>query len=200
MFKIAAVPITVEELKRSFGDERAGALVTFEGWVRNNNEGNVVLALEYEAYEALCTTEAEKIFEEAQCKFDIINATCVHRVGALKVGELAVWVGASAAHRGDAFAACRYIIDEIKLRLPIWKKETYVNGDSGWINCQRCTSHAHEHESSANPHGRDRSSHSGEQIHEDGRAPAKAALAGSKTVGAARGRSATQTNADGQNK
>lgn len=145
MFKIADTTICVDDLKRSLGDDRAGALVAFEGWVRNNNEGHVVLQLEYEAYEPLCNSEAQKIFEDARLKFDILDAMCVHRVGVLKVGELAVWVGASAAHRGDAFGACRYIIDEIKSRLPIWKKETYENGDSGWVNCQRCSANNHEH-------------------------------------------------------
>jgi len=62
----------------------------------------------------------------------------VHRIGVLAVGELAVWVGVSAAHRDEAFRACRYIIDEVKHRLPIWKKEHYLNGDSGWVNCERC--------------------------------------------------------------
>jgi adenylyltransferase/sulfurtransferase len=68
----------------------------------------------------------------------VARAACVHRVGALAVGELAVWVGVSAAHRGEAFAACRYIIDEVKHRVPIWKKEHYADGDSGWVNCERC--------------------------------------------------------------
>jgi molybdopterin synthase catalytic subunit len=81
----------------------------------------------------------------------------MHRIGALAVGELAVWVGVSAAHRDEAFRACRYIIDEVKHRLPIWKKEHYLNGDSGWVNCERCAAapaaaddalpgrHVHEH-------------------------------------------------------
>jgi molybdopterin synthase catalytic subunit len=67
----------------------------------------------------------------------------VHREGTLELGECAVWVGVTAAHRDEAFAACRYIIDEVKVRLPIWKKEYYVNGDSGWVNCERCAAHAH---------------------------------------------------------
>jgi molybdopterin synthase catalytic subunit/adenylyltransferase/sulfurtransferase len=69
----------------------------------------------------------------------------VHRIGALQVGELAVWVGVSAAHRDEAFRACRYIIDEVKHRLPIWKKEHYLNGDSGWVNCERCASAPSRH-------------------------------------------------------
>ena len=69
-----------------------------------------------------------------------------HRVGALAIGDLAVWVGVSAAHRGAAFDACRYIIDEVKHRVPIWKKEHYVNGDSGWVNCEACAAPVHDHE------------------------------------------------------
>ena len=66
------------------------------------------------------------------------RAACEHRLGDLAIGEVAVWVGVSAPHRDEAFRACRYIIDEVKHRLPIWKKEHYVNGDSGWVNCERC--------------------------------------------------------------
>ena len=90
--------------------------------------------------------EGERIIAEAIARFGVAHAACVHRVGALAVGELAVWVGVSAAHRDEAFRACRYIIDEVKHRLPIWKKEHYLNGDSGWVNCERCAApaaHAH---------------------------------------------------------
>ena len=69
----------------------------------------------------------------------------MHRIGDLALGEMAVWVGVSAPHRSEAFAACRYIIDEVKHRVPIWKKEHYVDGDSGWVNCERCAQPA-EHE------------------------------------------------------
>ena len=68
----------------------------------------------------------------------VAHALCVHRVGALEIGELAVWVGVSSGHRGEAFEACRAIIDEVKHHLPIWKKEHYVSGDSGWVNCEHC--------------------------------------------------------------
>ncbi|HEY9678323.1 MAG TPA: molybdenum cofactor biosynthesis protein MoaE [Drouetiella sp.] len=151
MFTISDTSIDADDLRRQFANDRAGAFVTFEGWVRNHNEGKDVLTLEYEAYEQLCLNEAEAILHEAKQRFSILDATCVHRTGALAIGEMAVWVGVSAAHRGAAFDACRYIIDEIKLRLPIWKKETYVNGSSGWVNCQNCASHSsnHSHDQSA---------------------------------------------------
>jgi len=135
MFTLSTTAIN-EQLKAQLADARAGALVTFEGWVRNHNEGQDVVLLEYEAMQSLAEKEAEKIIAEAKEKFSIYNAICVHRVGPLQIGELAVWVGVTAAHRGAAFDASRYIIDEIKTRLPIWKKEHYKNGTSGWVNCQ----------------------------------------------------------------
>jgi molybdopterin synthase catalytic subunit len=141
LFSISSSGVNIEELKEKLTDRSAGALVTFEGWVRDHNEGKQVLSLEYEAYEALCKNEAELILQEAKEKFGIIDVHCIHRTGLLKIGELAVWVGVSSKHRGAAFDACRYVIDEIKTRLPIWKKETYTNGSSGWVNCQ---SHHHE--------------------------------------------------------
>lgn len=138
MFTLSSTRIDEQTLKARLAEARAGALVTFEGWVRNHNEGQDVVLLEYEAMRSLAEKEAEKIVAEAKEKFSIYNAICVHRVGALQIGELAVWLGVTAAHRGAAFDASRYIIDEIKTRLPIWKKEHYKNGSSGWVNCQ-CT-------------------------------------------------------------
>src|SRR6476661_3415024 len=119
-------------------DPASGGYASFEGWVRNHNEGLAVRHLEYEAFEPLAIKEGERIVAEAIKRFGIERAACVHRVGDLAIGDMAVWVGVSARHRGEAFAACRYIIDEVKHRLPIWKKEHYENGDSGWVNCERC--------------------------------------------------------------
>ena len=107
--------------------------------MRNENEKRGVTRLEYEGYEAVAVKEGEAVLREALAKFAILRAECAHRVGTLEIGDVAVWVGVSAAHRGAAFDACRYIIDEIKLRLPIWKKEHYREGDSGWVNCQVAT-------------------------------------------------------------
>lgn len=142
-------PISTQALCDSLRDPRAGALASFEGWIRNLNDGHEVLRLEYEAYEPLCLSEGRKIIEEARTKWSILHADCVHRFGLLEIGECAVWVGVTSAHRDEAFQACRYIIDEIKTRLPIWKKEHYADGDSGWVNCERCASHGHTHRSHA---------------------------------------------------
>lgn len=141
-FQIATAPLDPAALQRGLADERAGACVTFEGWVRNRNEGQPVLALEYEAYVPLATSEGERILAEARAKFALVGAQAVHRVGHLRLGELAVWVGVTAEHRGAAFEACRYIIDEAKARLPIWKKEHYASGATAWINCATRGEHA----------------------------------------------------------
>ena len=111
-----------------------GACVTFEGWVRDHNEGRGVTRLEYEAYPAVALSEGSRILEEVVARHGVTHAYCVHRVGDLAIGDMAVWVGVSAGHRGEAFAACREIIDEIKKRVPIWKREHYTEGDSGWVN------------------------------------------------------------------
>jgi molybdopterin synthase catalytic subunit len=134
-FKIVSTRIDVDALKRTLVADAAGACVTFEGWVRNHNDGEAVQALEYEAHAAIAEREGEKILAEARARFAIDAARCEHRVGKLAIGDCAVWVGVSAGHRGAAFDACRYIIDETKQRVPIWKKEHYASGATGWVNC-----------------------------------------------------------------
>jgi molybdopterin synthase catalytic subunit len=138
MFRFTSTPIAPEQLRLTLADPSCGGYAAFEGWVRDSNEGERVRGLEYEAFEVLGVREGERIIAEAVERFGVAHAACVHRVGSLAVGELAVWVGVTAAHRDEAFRACRYIIDEVKHRLPIWKKEHYLNGDSGWVNCERC--------------------------------------------------------------
>lgn len=141
MMQMVEQPIDPAAQRESLADARAGAYAGFEGWIRNHNEGHDVLRLEYEAYAPLAVKEGERVIAEAFERFDILHAACVHRHGLLEIGECAVWVGVTAAHRDAAFDACRYIIDQVKVRLPIWKKEHYVNGDSGWVNCERCAAH-----------------------------------------------------------
>ena len=135
-FTLAAAAIDPEALKARLAHPAAGALATFEGWVRNHAAGRGVRLLEYQVYPELAQAEGERVVAEALRRFDVIAAHCVHRSGILHIGDIAVWVGVAAAHRAAAFDACRYIIDEIKQRLPIWKRETYAEGDSGWVNCQ----------------------------------------------------------------
>ena len=133
-FDLSDRPIDSVALSRVLADASAGACVTFEGWVRNENAGRPVQRLDYQAYVPLAQAEGERILEEAKQRFSLVDAACVHRVGALAIGGLAVWVGVSAAHRDAAFAACRYIIDEVKQRVPIWKNEHYASGESGWLH------------------------------------------------------------------
>jgi molybdopterin synthase catalytic subunit len=134
-FKITSAVIDPEMRKHELVRDAAGACVTFEGWVRDHNEGEAVQALEYEAHQGIAEKEGAKILAEARERFPLITAYCEHRVGKLAIGDCAVWVGVSAAHRGAAFDACRYIIDETKARVPIWKKEHYASGATGWVNC-----------------------------------------------------------------
>lgn len=113
-----------------------GGYVVFEGRVRDHAEGRAVLGLEYEAYEPLAVSEGRAILAEALARFDILDVRAIHRVGRLQIGDIAVWIAVSAAHRVEAFAACRYAIDEIKKRVPIWKREIYSDGDAAWVNAQ----------------------------------------------------------------
>ena len=162
-FRLSAHPIDTAALAAELGDRACGGYASFEGWVRDHNDGRSVRRLEYEAFEPLAVKEGERILAEALERFGVERAACVHRVGSLEIGEKAVWVGVAARHRHEAFLACRYIIDEVKHRLPIWKKEHYGSGDSGWVNCERCASsgepavapppHAHSHDAEAHSQG-----------------------------------------------
>jgi len=137
-FSLSTTAIDVAAVRESVADNHCGALVVFEGWIRNHNNGQAVERLEYEVYRPLAEKEGAKIIAEACAQFGISHALCVHREGLLELGDVAVIVCTSSAHRGVAFDACRYIIDAVKSRLPIWKKEHYVSGVSAWVNCQHC--------------------------------------------------------------
>lgn len=140
-FTVLAAPLRPELLREPLDNARAGAYASFEGWVRDHNQGRAVDGLHYEAYQALAEKEGARILEEALQRFAILDARCAHRVGELAVGELAVWVGVSAEHREAAFQACRYIIDEVKLRVPIWKRERYRQGGADWLHPEPGSSH-----------------------------------------------------------
>ena len=133
-FEISESPIDAAALRGQMLGTGSGAYASFEGWVRDRNDGRAVQALTYESYRALAEAEGKTILAEARARFDIQQAACVHRVGRLGLGELAVWVGVSAAHRGPAFDACRWIIDEVKSRVPIWKHEHYAQGGQQWLH------------------------------------------------------------------
>ncbi len=155
VFSFSDEPLDTAALQRDLRDDSCGGFAAFEGWVRNHNEGHAVTRLEYEAFAELAEKEGARIVQAAIEKFGVQRAACMHRIGSLAIGDVAVWVGVSAAHRDEAFRACRFIIDEVKHRVPIWKKEHYVNGDSGWVNCERCaapSAHEHEHHHHAHHH------------------------------------------------
>jgi len=136
-FAIESAPFEMAPLRAALHDDpRAGAFAAFEGWVRQHNEGRPVRGLRYEAYVELAAHEGTQIIEQALARFAILDARCVHRIGELGIGELAVWVGVTSAHRAPAFDACRYIIDEVKARVPIWKYEHYADGRSDWLHPQ----------------------------------------------------------------
>ncbi|PYQ12295.1 MAG: molybdenum cofactor biosynthesis protein MoaE [Acidobacteria bacterium] len=106
-----------------------GALCLFVGVVRDHNEGRRVLRLEYEAYEEMALPLMEKIAAEARSRWRVSEVRIVHRLGRLEVGDASVAVAVTSAHRGEAFAACRYAIDALKASVPIWKKEFYADGE-----------------------------------------------------------------------
>jgi len=135
-FEFTQAPIDAAALAVPLARDAAGGFATFEGRVRNHDGGRTVTALEYEAFEALGVAEGERIVAEALRRHGALAARCVHRLGRLGIGEVAVWIGVAAPHRAEAFAACRAIIDEVKHRVPIWKKEHYAEGASGWVNCE----------------------------------------------------------------
>ncbi len=118
----------------------AGGYCSFEGWVRNHHQGRSVSHLEYQAYDNLALKEGEAIIREALEKYSILDARVIHRTGRIDPTELAVWIGVTAVHRADAFDACRFLIDTIKIRVPIWKHEFYTDGSDEWVFCQGCHS------------------------------------------------------------
>ncbi|MGB0775821.1 MAG: molybdenum cofactor biosynthesis protein MoaE [Akkermansiaceae bacterium] len=126
-------------------DPSAGGFASFEGWVRNHHQGRDVASLEYEAFPALAEKEGNRILAQIITEHDIYAARCVHRTGHLAIGEIAIAIAVSAAHRDEAFTACRAIIDSIKSTVPIWKKEHYTDGTSIWVKCHSCAEHADKH-------------------------------------------------------
>ncbi|MGB6522299.1 MAG: molybdenum cofactor biosynthesis protein MoaE [Candidatus Cybelea sp.] len=132
LFSIVRGPVDPSCLD-GLADDALGGVVTFLGVVRNrSDDGRAVLGLSYEAYEAPAVREFETIANEARERFGEVRLAIVHAVGELDVGAVAVAVGAAAEHRAAAFDACRYAIDEVKRRAPIWKKERYGGGEARW--------------------------------------------------------------------
>lgn len=149
LFSLKDSPIDTVAFGQMLQADAAGACAIFEGRVRDHDEGRDVERLEYEAWNTMANREGTRIIAEAIKRFGLEHAFCVHRTGMLAVGEVAVWVGVSAPHRDEAFAACRYIIDRVKAEVPIWKKEYYTDGEAEWVNCHRCALYTESADSSA---------------------------------------------------
>jgi molybdopterin synthase catalytic subunit len=145
MFQLTDQPIDPQTLCDEVRDPSAGGFASFEGWVRNHHQGREVASLEYEAFPALAQKEGNRILAKISTEHDIVAMRCVHRTGHLEIGDIAVCIAVSAAHRDAAFSACRAIIDAIKATVPIWKKEHYTDGTAEWVKCHTCSSHAPLH-------------------------------------------------------
>lgn len=135
MFELTSAPIDSAALQARLTAPEAGALTIFEGRVRNHHLGKPVTKLEYEAFDDMARLEGEAITTETERIYPGTKVLCVHRTGSLAIGEAAVWIGVASAHRQAGFAACRHVIEEIKLRLPVWKKEHHPDGAAEWVNC-----------------------------------------------------------------
>lgn len=129
---LSAAPISARDLASAV-DDASGAVVSFEGRVRRTNEGRAVRRLHYDAYPEMATAVFADILRRAREAHDVTAVRVVHRTGSLEVGETAVAVAVSAAHRGDAFAAARFVIEAVKAELPVWKREEYDDGSSRWL-------------------------------------------------------------------
>jgi len=133
MYRVSADPIDLAAIARDVRADTCGALVTFAGVVRKFSDGDrAVTGLSYEAHGVMAAAEFKRIAEEARDRFGPCEIAVVHRTGDLRIGEISVAVAVAAPHRGAAFDACEYVIDELKQRAPIWKKEHYTGGRSEW--------------------------------------------------------------------
>jgi molybdopterin synthase catalytic subunit len=132
-FFLVSQPIDIPSLAAALDNPAAGAVVTFDGRVRNHNAGQAVSHLEYQAYPALAVSTGQRILEEEAARHGLLAVQAAHRTGPLAIGEAAVWVGVASAHRAAAFDGARAIMERLKYELPVWKKETYADGRTEWV-------------------------------------------------------------------
>ena len=130
---ITTAPISADSVLSHVGGDADGAIDLFLGVVRDHNDGREVSGMHYDAYVEMAEKTLHAIVMEAEALPGAGRVAAVHRIGELKVGEVSVAIAASAPHRAEAFAACRYVIEEIKKRLPVWKQERYVSGGTQWL-------------------------------------------------------------------
>lgn len=131
--RLVREPIDATRLASSVAAESIGATAIFLGTVRCSNEGRAVTGIEYSAYDEMATREMMAILDEARERFAIANALIEHRLGELAVGDASIGVAVVHPHRAPAMDALRYIVDETKRRVPIWKLELYVDGSREWV-------------------------------------------------------------------
>jgi molybdopterin synthase catalytic subunit len=131
-FELTDQPLSIESVSRRVVPPECGATVTLDGYVRKFTKGRETLYLFYEAYEPMALKEIQKLIEQAKQDFEISNVGIVHRVGKLEIGETSVVISVAAPHRKAAFAACEWLIRELKRTVPIWKKEVYADGEE-WV-------------------------------------------------------------------
>jgi molybdopterin synthase catalytic subunit len=131
---VTGEPLDVTAHERLVADPRAGAVVTFAGVVRDHDDGRTVTLLEYEGHP---TAEAvlREVAEEIATDSAVYGVAVSHRVGVLDIGDVALAAAVSTAHRADAFAACARLVDEVKARLPVWKRQVFADGTEEWVNC-----------------------------------------------------------------
>lgn len=131
-FELTTEPLNVGEIARRVVPPECGATITLDGYVRKFTKGRETLYLVYEAYEPMALKEMQKLIKVANQQFEISNIGIVHRLGKLEIGETSVVISVAAPHRKAAFAACEWLIRELKRTVPIWKKEVYADGEA-WI-------------------------------------------------------------------
>ena len=136
MFRITRAPIRLETLVRAVRDPAAGAVVTFLGTTRNENAGRRVVRLEYEAFATMARREMGELGAIAVRRWKLRRVAMVHRIGVVPVGQASVAIAVSAGHRSEAFAACHWLIDQLKEIVPIWKRE-HFRGGQVWIGAQQ---------------------------------------------------------------
>ena len=135
MIEIVDHKIDIQAVLESLADPAAGGIDIFIGTTRNHSGGKRVISLEYEAYLPMAIRMMERIAAEAHRRWNVLRISMVHRTGHIDIGEASIVIAVSAAHRHEAFEACRYAIDTLKREVPIWKKELFVDGGS-WVGAQ----------------------------------------------------------------
>jgi molybdopterin synthase catalytic subunit len=133
LVRITATPLSVDEALAAAADPRAGGTCVFIGTVRDHGEHGAVTGLTYEAWDEVAAVRLRELADEVLAAWPILRIALLHRTGSLEVGEASVVIAVSAAHRAEAFEACRHAIERLKHDVPIWKKETLASGDAHWV-------------------------------------------------------------------